>query len=424
MASVERRKDGRPGYVCRWRDEAGKQRKKSFARRVDADRFRAEVEHALNTGAYIDPRAGRETLREYAERWRVAQSHRPNTATRTRSQLSKHVYPVLGDRALAALRESELQGWVTGLQLAPGSVRPVVATLRTILGAAVRDRAIGRNPAARLKLPELPREHVVPLSVDQVDALREAIPARYRALVVADAGSGLRQGEVFGLEVSHVDFLRRTARVEQQVQPDGAGIVVCRLKNQHSYRTVPLGKVVVDALAAHLAEFPAREVEVLDTTGTRPVRRPARFIFADAAAGGLHRNRFNRGAWSTARTGAAAALRKLAREERDAEQRAELERQAAQLDECGMHDLRHFYASALIRAGLNVKVVSVRLGHANAAMTLNTYSHLWPDDEDRTRAAVDDVFQHHVPRWCPAPAGGSTATQVTALARPPPVIWR
>jgi len=58
----------------------------------------------------------------------------------------------------------------------------------------------------------------------------------------------------------------------------------------------------------------------------------------------------------------------------------------------GMHELRHFYASALIRGGLSVKVVSDRLGHTNAAMTLNVYSHLWPDDEDRTRQALDDVL--------------------------------
>ena len=56
------------------------------------------------------------------------------------------------------------------------------------------------------------------------------------------------------------------------------------------------------------------------------------------------------------------------------------------------HDLRHFYASLLVRYGESVKVVQVRLGHASAAETLDTYSHLWPDSEDRTRAAVDAAF--------------------------------
>ncbi|MGD0286122.1 MAG: tyrosine-type recombinase/integrase, partial [Acidimicrobiales bacterium] len=56
------------------------------------------------------------------------------------------------------------------------------------------------------------------------------------------------------------------------------------------------------------------------------------------------------------------------------------------------HDLRHYYASLLIRHGESVKTVQARLGHANASETLDTYSHLWPDSEDRTRRAIDDVL--------------------------------
>jgi integrase len=58
----------------------------------------------------------------------------------------------------------------------------------------------------------------------------------------------------------------------------------------------------------------------------------------------------------------------------------------------GFHALRHYYASLLIRHGESVKVVQARLGHASASETLDTYSHLWPDAEDRTRAAVDSVL--------------------------------
>jgi integrase len=56
------------------------------------------------------------------------------------------------------------------------------------------------------------------------------------------------------------------------------------------------------------------------------------------------------------------------------------------------HDLRHDYASLLIRHGESVKVVQKRLGHESAVETLDTYSHLWPDSEDRTREAVDEVL--------------------------------
>lgn len=58
----------------------------------------------------------------------------------------------------------------------------------------------------------------------------------------------------------------------------------------------------------------------------------------------------------------------------------------------GFHALRHYYASLLIRHGESVKTVQERLGHATAAETLDTYSHLWPDSEDRTREAVDLVL--------------------------------
>lgn len=58
----------------------------------------------------------------------------------------------------------------------------------------------------------------------------------------------------------------------------------------------------------------------------------------------------------------------------------------------GFHALRHYYASLLTRHGESVKVVQDRLGHATAAETLDTYSHLWPDSEDRTREAVDAVL--------------------------------
>lgn len=56
------------------------------------------------------------------------------------------------------------------------------------------------------------------------------------------------------------------------------------------------------------------------------------------------------------------------------------------------HDLRHHYASLLIRHGESVKTVQARLGHASAAETLDTYSHLWPDSDDRTREAVQAVL--------------------------------
>ena len=77
----------------------------------------------------------------------------------------------------------------------------------------------------------------------------------------------------------------------------------------------------------------------------------------------------------------------------------------------GWHALRHYYASLLIRHSESVKVVQSRLGHASAAETLDTYSHLWPDSDDRTRDAVDEVLGAIFPRVPTASTRPGTSNQ-------------
>ena len=194
---------------------------------------------------------------------------------------------------------------------------------------------------------------IVPLDVAQVRAVAEGMPDRWRAIVAVAAGTGLRQGELLGLTVDRVDFLRRQLRVDRQLVTVGTGPTAIRFgepKTQASYRTIPLPAVVVDVLSAHLAEFGSGDDGL---------------IFSTSEGGPIRRQRMA-DAWRKAAT-------------------------AAGLDESvKFHDLRHFYPSLLIRHGESVKVVQARLGHASAAETLDTYAHLWPDDEDRTRAAVDE----------------------------------
>jgi len=92
----------------------------------------------------------------------------------------------------------------------------VVGLVRSVYAAAVVDRLVVSSPATRLTLPSAHRERVVPLTVDQVRALAGALAPRYQAMVLVQAGLGLRVGELLGLRVGDVDFLRRTVHVEHQ----------------------------------------------------------------------------------------------------------------------------------------------------------------------------------------------------------------
>ena len=110
MANIQKRPDGR--WRARYRDEAGQEHAKHFARKVEAQRWLDEVTTSIVTGQYVDPRAGKVTFQEYAEQWRAAQVHRPTSAAYVEGMLRRHVYPIYGARAIGSILPSEIQGWV------------------------------------------------------------------------------------------------------------------------------------------------------------------------------------------------------------------------------------------------------------------------------------------------------------------------
>jgi len=351
VASIGKRPDGR--WRARYRDDTGKEHARHFARKVDAQRWIDETTAAVVTGTYVDPNAGRQTFREYAEHWRSIQVHRPSTVAYTETMLRRHAYPALGDTPLSKLQPSQIQAWVKAMStsLQPSTVGVVHGIVSGILRAAARDRRIVGNPCEGTKLPKAQRVQVTPLAMSEVVALTEAMPSRYKALVSLAAGTGMRQGECLGLTVDRVDFLRRELRVDRQLVTPQKGVPTFGPpKTAASVRTIPLPRMAVESLAAHLQQYPAGDL-VFTAEDGQPIRRPA----------------FSR-AW------------------RPACNRAGLPKDRT------FHDLRHFYASLLIRHGESIKTVQARLGHASAAETLDTYSHLWPDSDDRTRTAVDAAF--------------------------------
>lgn len=345
MASVAKRPDGR--WRARYRDGAGKEHSRHFGRKVDAQRWLDEVTAAVVTGQYVDPRAGKITVAAYGLAWAAHQPWRPKTRDRVDGSLRVHILPVLGERPIAEVRPSEVQALVKALsdRLAPGTVRLVYATVRAIFRAAELDRVIPRSPCVRVALPTPGRKVLTIPDAVTVRAIASALPAHWRAVPIVAAGLGLRPGELFGLKVGDVDFLRRTVIVDRQLDEQRS---LVELKTPASYRTVPLPAVVADELAGHLTAGADREALVFPGQDGRPARLNTFTV-----------------AWRRAllAVDGPAGLR--------------------------LHDLRHSYASALIAAGESVKTVQSRLGHASAMVTLDVYGHLWPDSEDRTRSAVD-----------------------------------
>jgi integrase len=340
MASIQRRvRNGKASYRVQYRDPAGRMRGKVFDRMQDAKRFRAATEHAMRPGGdWTDPRAGKTTLRTYGDAHLAAQTFDETTREAVALRLRLHVYPHLGDHQLAALRPSVVQAWARGLQqqLAPSYVRVVFANLSAILQAAVDDGVISRNPcrAGSVKPPAPDRRKVVPWPAERVAAVAVALPDRYRATMAVVAGLGLRQGECFGLAVDDVDFLRGVVHVRRQVRIVANRLVFAPPKTGKT-RDVPLPESVALRLAAHLEAWPAVAVTL---PWREPAGRPstARLLFSTRERTALARTYFNGHVWKPALGQAGVPTTR----------------------ENGMHAARHYYASALLEDGVNIRAVA------------------------------------------------------------------
>ncbi len=220
--------------------------------------------------------------------------------------------------------------------------------------------APGHQAAQRRAGPGAHRRHARPL------------PAR----ATLGAGCGLRVGEVLGLRIRSVRIEEAELAVVEQLQLlPGSPPVLRPPKTASSIRVVPLPQVVADAVVLHLQQWPGEDEDLL---------------LRGRNGSYLWPNTFNDNIWRGAarRAGQPAAR---------------------------FHELRHFYASALIRAGESVKTVQAALGHASAVETLETYAGLWPDSQARTRAAVDDLGLRS---QVPAGPGRSDTAQRGLVRRP------
>lgn len=359
-------------WRVRWSDpNTGETRAALFERKAEAERHDADMRSDISRGRYIDPRAGRVTVTEYAEQWRAQQLHRDSTADMVERAFRLHIVPVLGHLPLADARASQIRGWVktTTDNLAASTVHLVYSYVKSMFAAAVADKLIAASPCVGIRLPEIgDRDYFVP-DPEQIHRLVDEIADRYSPIPYLAAGCGLRGSEIFGLELGNVDFLAREIHIRQQLKRmPGRPAYLGELKTRTSRRTVELPEIVQLALARHVERYPVAEILIEDRTAPRNVHeRQARLLFLTTHLRPLHRSN-----WS-------AVWRRAVR-------RAELPAGF------GLHGLRHYFATLLIHNGAAVKTVQLALGHSTPMITLNTYAHEWPDALDRTRALVDSAL--------------------------------
>lgn len=361
-------------YRVRYIGPDGRERSQSYPDRAkrEAEAFLVSMESDKLRGVYIDPSAGRVTFHVYAEEWMRTRSFDESTRESTEYRVRKHLLPFFGSRQLASIRPGHVREWDRALVgvLASGTRSVVFAHLRSILAAAVDDERIAKNPcsAASVKPPRPGERKVVPWTHVQLSAVRAALAPRYRVLVDLAAGCGLRQGEAFAVSPDDADVVGGWLHVRRQVKLVRSRLVFGLPKNDRD-RRVPLPSTVARALRAH-AEMSSPVVTTLPWEEPGGVPTTVALLVTSGRAGALNRSTFNAKNWRPAVESAGMVPDRTT----------------------GMHALRHFYASELLDAGESVKALSSYLGHSDPGFTLRTYTHLMPSSEDRTRKAIDAVF--------------------------------
>lgn len=334
-----------------WVEPDGTEKKMSFTNKDAAKAHAATMDAALISGTYHSPTSGTITVGEWAEVWYTAQVHqRDGSLDQIRRRLDLNIIPALGNIPLKDLTRADIQAAIAvwGETLAPSTIKLSYVYLSGLLKAAVLDKHLKSSPTAGVRLPKVEHAPVRPLDVQQVQRLVEVMKPAHREAVVFAAATGLRPSELFGVTWDRVDLETGIVTVDRQLLTTGNTPKFGPLKTQASYRSVKIGSATILMLKA------------------RGAQHPETLVFTNAIGGACSRTT-RAEAWRYAR-------------------------EKLPFIGDGWHQLRHHHASLLIAAGLSPVAVAHRLGHKDATETLQTYAHLWPNDDGRMVAASDGLL--------------------------------
>ncbi|WP_103663363.1 site-specific integrase [Microbacterium sp. CJ77] len=344
-------------YLVRYRKPDGTNAaKRGFRTKREAEEYIATVSVSISANQYVDPGDARITIADLGADWLQDQAAviKPSSLHPLESAWRVHVQPRWGAVQVGAIRHSDVRSWVTALTKDRGATTVIrcYGILASILDIAVRDRRIAENPSRGIRLPKKRGKRHIYLSHTQVGILAHC--SIHPELVLFLAYTGLRWGEASGLRVKDVDLIRRRVHVhENAVMVNGT--VHTGTPKSHVTRSVPYPDFLENIVRA--AVFGKGREALLFGDGQSHLRLPN-----------------SQDGWF------AGAVRRAATQDPD-------------FPRVTPHDLRHTAASLAISAGANVKAVQRMLGHASAAMTLDTYADLFDDDLDNVAEALSRARQ-------------------------------
>ncbi|MEU7911414.1 tyrosine-type recombinase/integrase [Microbispora bryophytorum] len=368
-----------------WIGPDGKE--KTATRRVkeEAKRYGRKMEEDLERGEYVDPQAGRVLFSSYGKRWIGSRAGvDPASVIRYESLYRLHAEPKFGKRKVGSIRPSEIQQYLAELskKFDTSTVRGVLLVLQGIFDLALADEKIKRNPAKSeiVKAPSHTDEKIIAWADEVVWSIIDSHPEHLRAMPILGAGCGMRAGEWFGLALEDLDLDLQIIHVRRQIKKLGESFVFALPKNDQE-RDVPMPDWVAQYLRSHIQKYKPRPYTLpWEKLSGRPRTHKILFRWATDDLHIRHRN-YDETIWKPALVLAGV----IPEPTKDARGR----RRYITTRKEGTHQLRHYYASVTLPAGVSINELAEYLGHSDPGFTLRVYAHMQSSSHQRAREAID-----------------------------------
>ena len=319
------------------------------------------------------------TVAELVKKWLeiTSDSLSPTTLNEYKRLLDRHILPALGTRKVRGIKVSELDAFYARLKKSGGaqgnglssqSVRHIHAIIHKIFNQAVKWGWASSNPASLASPPKLKSKQVIIPSVDQVIKLIESAKLSdegFGCLLRSAAVTGARRGELCALKWSDLDLSKRVLTISRSIAGDKNDHMVEKDTKTHSSRSVTLDSDTCKILRdwQKTCEDRAKKFNTKLVTEA--------FIFSDSPDSSQ--------CWRPGRI--TLAFMRLCKK--------------LEIKDVRFHDLRHFAATRMLVAGVPVKTVSGRLGHADAATTLNVYAHFVEASDAQAAQVLGDLLDQN-----------------------------
>ena len=347
-------------WKARYTDPLGKDRRRTFERKIDAEKFLERIGTEMQSSEWIEPKATKSRFDDWADVWwKTTVKLAPSTRRGYEKMLRLYLHPQFDGRKINSIEWLEIELFATSMlekDLSTKTVRETLSVLSLIMKTAMRARVIRENPAAGHTMPSRRKQTQI-LDMPEIVGLVAHTEERYRPVVWLLVLAGLRASELCGLRVMDIDWHGNTLTVNEVQMWVKGELVVKGPKTASGVRTIPLPAWLIADISSVLnarAALTGFAILSTDRLFTSPTGKPI----------------LDHTIWRIVN-------------------RAQ---QSAGLPRFRPYDLRHSHASLLINIGAHPKAISERMGHTEIGVTMDVYGHLFKGAQGQLTQDLDDLI--------------------------------